>query len=384
MNVDPKGALEILSQLIRIRTLLPKGDELDIVKYIRTFFEGSGVKTSVYNLPGNRASMTAVLEGEDRGVNVGLAGHLDTFPILGEEQWEHPPFSADYAGGRVYGRGASNMKGGVTAMLLAFLYFMRMDKKPPCTITLCLMAGGDDASLPGARGLAANGALNGLSEIIFGEPTDNRIGIAQRGGVWLKVSVTGRASYACIPGVGIDAIAAFISLHKKVSEYINQNKYEHPYLGTPLCTITQIHGGVAVNSIAPECDGTIDIRLLPLQDNDDVVQFALDTARKIEERYEALKISIEVDHSNPTVAMPEDAQIIRDFEKLLKARGESTEKTGLFYYTDACALIPTLGIPFIFFGPGRDIYNIQKDESIELASVVKAAEVYISYIQGKG
>lgn len=272
------------------------------------------------------------------------------------------------------------MKGGIASMLLAFLFFIKNKISPPCDISLCLTAGGDDAGLIGARSLTESGALNDLTEIIFGEPTDNKIGIAQRGGIWLAISVTGRASYACIPGVGIDSVATFIDLHRKISSYINKEKYLHPYIGTPLCTITQIHGGVAINSIAPSCEGTIDIRLLPLQDNAEVIQYAKSAARNIEEHYDSLRISVSVEHSNATVAMPLDAQIVKDFEKILENRNESVKKMGLFYYTDACAMIPALGIPFIFFGPGKDIYNIQQDEYIDLDSVIKAAEVYVEYI----
>lgn len=375
-----KEALDMLCQLIRIRTLLPGGDELDLIKYIITLFDGAKAEKTIINHHGNRASLILKLKGKKQSRSIGFVGHLDTFPILGEEKWNHAPFSADYEDGKVYGRGSANMKGGITSMLLAFLYFVKNNITPPCDISLCLTAGGDDAGLMGARSLTASGALNGLTEMIFGEPTDNRIGIAQRGGIWLSVSVTGRASYACIPGVGIDSIATFIDFHKKISSFINKEKYSHPYIGTPLCTITQIHGGAAINSIAPSCDGTIDIRLLPLQDNEEVIQYAMSAARDIEKKYDALHISVTVEHSNTTVAMPPDAEIVRNFENILEGRGESAKKTGLFYYTDACAMIPALGIPFIFFGPGRDIYNIPQDEYIDLDSVIKAAEVYVEYL----
>ena len=63
--------------------------------------------------------------------------------------------------------------------------------------------------------------------------------------------------------------------------------------------------------------------------------------------------------------------------------GDKPQKTGLYYYTDACAIVPSLGVPFVFYGPGEDIYNIPNDESIALGSVIKAAKVYIEYIIGE-
>lgn len=383
-SVDKKQTLDILSQLIRIRTVLPQGDEMDMVKYILSLFPEKMLETKLIDHGNNRASLVASLPGANRGVKIALIGHMDTFPIIGVERWNHPPFAADYDGGVVYGRGASNMKGGIAAMLMVLLAFVKEGALPPCDVVLCLTADGDNAALTGARALAYSGYLSDISEMIFAEATGNKIAVAQRGGVWLHVRVTGKPSYACIPGIGMDALSKFIEFHSHIKNFVGCGRESHQYLGEPLCTITQLNSGVAMNVIAPEADGTIDIRLLPLQDNDEVIQFAFRKAAEMMAGNPPLKIVIEVMNSNPAVGMPEDSPMIRLFEKVVADFGGKPEKSGLLYYTDACAMVPVVGAPFLLFGPGDNIYHTMMDESVSLDSVVRAAEILIKYILERG
>lgn len=379
-NLKEEDALKILSQLIRIRTILPRGDEMDMIKYILSLLPKDKFEINIIENGANRASMVATLPGRNRKNKIAFVGHMDTFPAFNEDSWQHPPFAADYTGGSVYGRGASNMKGGITAMLMAVMAFTENNAEPPCDLILCLTADGDNAALTGARSVVKSGYLDGATQLIFGESTGNKIGIAQRGGIWLRIKVSGKACYACTPKAGTDALANFIELHRRINSYIHHGEYSHPYLGEPLCVITQLNGGIAMNVVPPLAEGTLDIRLLPLQDNDEVIQYAFDNATDMMDKNKSLKIGIEVESSNPTVAMPQDAYIIKRFENIISSMGDVPEKTGLYYYTDACAIVPSLGVPFIFMGPGENIYNILTDESVEIKSVLKSAQVYLRYI----
>lgn len=373
-------ALEILCQLVRIRTMLPRGDELDMVKYILALFDKDTLDVKIIDHGFNRASMAATLPGVNRSKKIALIGHMDTFPIFDEETWLHPPFAADYVDGRVYGRGAANMKGGITAMVMALQYFTRQKMRPPCDIMLCLTADGDSAALTGARSIADSGYLDGVTEAIFAEATDNKIAIAQRGGIWLKIKAKGKACYACIPGVGCDALQKFIELYNHIDGFVCKDGLTHKYLGRPLCSITQLSGGFAMNVIAPEAVGTLDVRLLPFQDNEDVIQYVRGKAREMTEKNADLSFEIEVVNSNLAVGMAEDAPMILGFSEAIRRSGRIPEKRGLFYFTDACAIIPKIGVPFVLFGPGDDVYNKLRNEYVELDSVLNAASTYINYI----
>lgn len=374
-------ALEILRQLIRIRTLLPKGDEMDMVKYVLSLFEEGVLHTKIIDHGMNRASLVATLPGLAGERKIALVGHMDTFPVFEENSWQFPPFAADYVDGKVYGRGASNMKGGITAMLMTLLFFTRQGIKPPHDIVLCLTADGDNVALTGARSIADGDYLNGVTEAIFAEATDNKIAVAQRGGVWLKIKVTGKACYACVPGVGSDALKNFIELYESINSFICKDNYMHKYLGRPLCSITQLKGGAAMNILASEAEGMLDIRLLPLQDNEDVIQFAQSKVLEMMEKDRALFFEIEVVSSDVAVGMPENAPMVRNFADAVRKAGRIPEKSGVYYFTDACAIIPKLGVPFVLYGPGESIvYDRLTSEFVVLDSVVEATKTYINYI----
>lgn len=380
-SLNEHNTLEILSQLIRIRTVLPWGDEKDMVKYILSLFPEGVLTTRLFDHGANRASLTALLPGKDSSRKITFVGHMDTFPIVGEEQWAHPPFAADFEDGIVYGRGASNMKGGIAAIVMTLLYFVKNNIVPPCDLILCLTADGDSAALTGARAIAKSAALAEATELIFAEATDSHIATAQRGGVWLRIKVTGMPSYACIPGVGVDALAKFLELHSYIKNYISRDSCSYQYLGDPLCTITQLKSGIAMNVIPDTAEGTVDIRLLPMQDNEDITAFAIDMAQEMMKEEPRLKIEIEVLSSNAAVGMPDDSPLVKRFEKVLaNSTGEQRKKRGLLYYTDACALVPVTGVPFLLFGPGANIYHTLIEESVSLASVVEAAKIFVKYI----
>lgn len=386
-NLNKDKALEILRQLIRIRTLLPNGDEMDMIKYVLSIFEKNVLELldiTIIDHGSNRGSLVATLPGLRRDRKIALVGHMDTFPIFDEKTWLHPPFSADYIDGKVYGRGAANMKGGITAILMTMLYFTQQGIRPPCDIVLTLTADGDNAALKGARNVVDGGYLDGVTEAIFAEATGNKIGIAQRGGVWLKIKATGRACYACVPGVGSDALKNFIELYNSINDFVCKDNYTHKYLGKPLCSITQLSGGVAMNIVAPEAEGTLDIRLLPLQDNEEIIQFAKDKAREMMEKDKELRFEIEVMSSNMAVGMPKNAPMIRKFAEAISSIGQTPKKTAIFYFTDACLIISKLGVPFVIHGPGEDIvYNELTNEFVELDAVINSAKTYINYIIGK-
>ena len=114
-------AREILGQLVRIRTTQPAGDEKDAVLFLKEIFAPFPGEIGVLDHGANRASMILTMPGRDRGRAVAVTGHLDTVNVDSEEVWTHAPFSAFCDGERIYGRGAANMKDGVTNIILTTL-----------------------------------------------------------------------------------------------------------------------------------------------------------------------------------------------------------------------------------------------------------------------
>ena len=170
-------AREILGQLIRIRTPQPGGDEKDAVLFLKELFSGFTSGITVIDHGANRASMMLTLPGQDRSRAVAIAGHLDTVNVDSEESWTHAPFSAFRDGDRLYGRGAADMKGGVTSIVLVALELFQNGFEPSMDVHFCFTADEEYGGM-GAQALCNSGKLDRVTEMVIVKPTNGRIGLA--------------------------------------------------------------------------------------------------------------------------------------------------------------------------------------------------------------
>ena len=387
INIDRERTLAVLQQLIRLRTVPPGWDEKDLVRYVVSLFPKGTLEIDIIDHGSNRASLVAVLPGENRRRRLAFAGHSDTLAVFHEEDWDYSPFGAHYHDGFVYGRGSSSMKGGIAAMVMAMLYFVERGETPPSDVILCLCADGDSAHFTGAKAIARGGFLEGVQEIIFAEPTEQQIGIAQRGGIWLRVHAKGRSCYACRSELGINALEKIIEFYKMLTDRLVNSvskRDEHPFFGKPTCTLTTLNAE-SQSFLIPDCaSGEIDIRVLPGQDSEEVVSLIRRTGEEMERSVPGLVMNITVTNNRHSIGMAPDSPMIKRFESVLCDMKKPVKKAGLFYMTDASILVPPLGVPFLFFGPGEDVYTCLKNERISIDSVVDTAEVFVRYIKKSG
>lgn len=372
------GAVEILQQLIRIRTNHCDGYEKDAVKYVLSLF-GDEMEFTVVEHGNNRASLVGELKGAVSDKKIALVGHLDTINNFGMELWSAPPFAADCVNGVVYGKGAANMKGGVTAIILALKSIIESGKIPPISVVMCLTAGGTRDGL-GAIALSEQGYLSGVIEAIFTNPTDGKIGTAQKGAVWSKIRVDGKTSFSASPMSGTNAIEALLEFYVKLKKFVVSGKSQkHHLLGLPTCSLTQLNSGLGeVNQIPPHAEGGIDIRFLPYQDPEEIVREHYRIAESLMNGYENLHINIDILKILHSITQPDDTAIFSRFSKTLTSLGEKPCKVGLNFFGDASYIVPRMGVPFIIYGPGLHVSAI--NENVPLSSVEKTAAILERYI----
>ena len=150
-----------------------------------------------------RANVLARIPGRTHTKAPLLNGHLDTVPHGGG--WSSSAGAATQRDGKIYGRGASDMKSGLAALLYAFWDFARSGKAPRRDVLFAGICDEESGGL-GACALAESGALNGVSSIVIGEPTELGMGLAAKGCLWLRLQVRGRTSHGAYPQRGINAI----------------------------------------------------------------------------------------------------------------------------------------------------------------------------------
>ena len=351
---------------------------MDAVKYISSLFSAK-IESSIIDHGNNRGSLIVEIKGQVPDKKIAIFGYLDTVKNIGMDSWEHPPFSADYVNGAIHGKGAANMKGGVTSAILVMTALSKTPP-PPLSVLMCLTADGTGDGL-GAIEIAEKGYLKGVIEAIFTNATREKIGISQKGALWIKVEVTGTTSYSASPASGTNAVEALILFCQRLRKaVIGQKNKKHLLLGLPSCTITQFNSGTGeVNQIPPYAAATIDIRFMPYQDPEAIINLHNDIARELSKTFGGINIKIEVLKVQNSVYIPENSAMVKRFSDTLLSMNKKSVLTGLNIFGDAAHVIPRTGVPFLIYGPGE--YSSAVNEKVSLKSVISVANVLVKYIQ---
>jgi len=199
---------ELLAQLIRFDTTNPPGNERDCIEWVRGLLEAQGVEVKLVSRDPQRPNLIARLPGEGVSPPLLLQGHVDVVAAAG--QWQHEPFSGEFADGFVWGRGALDMKGGVAMMLAAFMRIKAAGRRPPGDVILCLMADEEAGSDFGAEFLVREhpqlfeGVRYSIGEFGgFTMPLAGRsfypIMVAEKQVCWTRATFRGPAGHGSLP-----------------------------------------------------------------------------------------------------------------------------------------------------------------------------------------
>lgn len=373
-----KRAEDILKKLINTKTTNPYGNEIDMIKCILTFFP-KGINYEIIDHGNNRGSLIIEIKGKSQE-KIGFIGHIDTVPVSDESGWIYPPFDGVIEDGYMYGRGTSDMKGGVTAMILTALYFIENNITPSNSLKFVFTADEESGGM-GVKALRDRGLLKDISKVFIAEPSDEQIGICEKGAVWLNIHVRGKSSHGSKPELGLNAI-------EKLYEYVYRFKNtldldtKHPLLGNSSCAITLVSGGVKTNIIPEDARAALDIRTIPGFNNDEIIDNAYKIGKIMEKENEGMTVEIEIANNRPPLTMDKEDDFIKEIMSIYKELSYPIKFKGINFYTDASQLIPFHNIPFAIMGPGEENMCHQKNERIKIESIGKMTEFYISYIIG--
>ena len=371
--------LMILQNLIRIRSCLPEGDELDVVKYIASIFEPYGVPVNIVRHGNNRASMVLSLRGGESGVKRALMAHLDTVNPLEPRRWLHAPFAADFDGEKVYGCGASSSMGGVAAICAAALSLLEAGRLPSGETRLCFTAGGDDDGM-GAKSLLEGGFLEGISEVIFADPTGLGIATAQKGAVWMKAEVLGRRVHVLEAEKGVDALYWLLEFVRRIKGLLKEAR-PHSLLGGSTVYLTGVFTSEKERCILPESAcGNIDIRLIPSVDLAVFIQNIDRLIAAMTKEVPGLSINYSILNARPPVGVSADSPLVRRIESICRRERIENARSGLGYFSDSSVVVKELGVPFVILGPGERVFDDKMDEYVYMDKVCAAQKIYEKYM----
>ena len=361
------NCLSLTRKLLSFNTINPPGYERDCAKYLGKLLEDRGFKNSYYEFNEKRTSLIAHIEGYGNKAPICFAGHMDTVP-LGSTRWEKDPFSGEVDGDRIYGRGASDMKGGLAAMVIAALRLSKISKRK-AGMTLVFTAG-EETGCQGAYHLARlNNVLRQTGAVIIGEPTANYPFVGHKGALWLEIRTSGVTAHGSMPEQGDNAIYKAAQVVTKLQKY-RFNTTPHPLLGAPTLNVGTISGGLNINSVPDRTAIGIDIRTIPGQSNS-VVYESLQS-------YLGAGVEIErIVDAESVITDPKNEWVQGVFDIMESYFKERPVARGITYFTDASVLTSALGNPpTLILGPGEPTMAHKSDEFCYISKLEEAEEAY--------
>lgn len=358
---------DLTQTMVRFNTVNPPGNEQACAAYVGRLLEDAGLQTSAHETAAGRTTIVARLQGSTGAPALCLTGHLDTVPV-GSEPWDRDPFAGEVGEGRVHGRGASDMKGGVAALVVAAQRLARMPNRPTLVVA---MTAGEETGCEGAFHLVrTTDALKGVGAILVAEPTGNYPMVGHRGALWLELRVRGKSAHGSTPERGISAIHRAARGLVRL-EGMRLDERTDALLGAASLNVGTIVGGSSPNVVADLVTLGVDVRTLPRQRHEDLVQ-RLCAAFDCDVEVTTL---IDV----PSVLTPPDHPWIQlVFEVMEPMLGEAPQARTAPFFTDAAALRQAAtGAPTVILGPGEPELAHSPNESCSIERMEVAAEAYV-------
>lgn len=355
---------ELLVEMVRIPSPNPPGGEAEMADFVADYLEGAGLEVSRVPLAPGRESVVGRLPGREPGGLV-LCGHLDTVAIQ-EESWSVPPLAGHKEGGRVYGRGAADMKAGVAGLLLAARWAAGLPEAPKKSLVLALTAD-EERGYAGARTLAEGGHLDDAEFLLIAEPSDGTVYLGQKGELWIKAVFQGMAAHGSVPQLGVNAALPAAEFALEAVEGIRA--LPPGPRGRTSVNLGRIAGGWQVNVVPDRAEVELDVRTASTEHRDLVLGLVEELGRRAAANRGG-SFSYELTNDRAPIETQEDAPYLRE---LLAAVAESlgeAPKTGIApYSTDAVEIVPRLGIPLVIYGPGSIAQAHRPNEYVELSSL---------------
>jgi len=373
----PKGdAVALLRELVRIDSRNPSlsdgaPGEAHVAAALAETLRAWGLKADVVNAAPGRPNVIAVVKGTGGGKSLMFNGHID---VVGVEGMTHAPFDAFERDGRIYGRGSSDMKGGVAAMCAAA---SRLAGRLKGDLIIAAVADEEWRSA-GTAALVASGVR--ADAAIVTEPTRLRIMPAHKGFAWIEVRVGGKAAHGSRWDIGVDAIRLAGLLLAELDRIDTEDlpRKTHGLLGRPSLHAGEIAGGLGISTYPDRCIVRLERRTIPGESADDARREVQAACDKVGARRAGFHAEVELTFSQPPSDVAVDAPVVRALSDVLRGRKLETNVAGMSAWTDA-ALLNAAGIPAICFGPGDMGLAHAAEEYIESREVEQAANILESF-----
>ena len=405
MALDP---VELLQQLIQIPSINPMGQDVHgphigearLTDFLQDQIERLGLPWLRQRVHPGRDNLVALLRGnppiQDGGEFLLWDVHQDTVPVDGMTV---DPFGGELRDGRVYGRGACDVKGSMAAMLAAVSRAEQANVQSGSSPTIAIaFTVNEECGFTGVEACCRLMQQNGMQDAaivggtispaemfprlpdaaIVAEPTEFKVVVAHQGVVRLRCHTIGRAAHTSRPEAGINAIygmAQIVQTIERLDVALQESGPFHPLCGRPTACVSTIHGGVGINTVPERATIEIDRRIGPDERPEKAYE---DISRLIREQADVGRCRVEIDPPSMQSRGLSDKQnqaLGKSLASLVEKHRRPGELIGVPYATDAPSIAAT-GVPTVVFGPGSIAQAHTADEFIEVDALQFATEVF--------
>lgn len=368
---------KITQEMVRMSTV--NDNEKTLAQWIKGKLDEYHIPGSIDPIIGNRANVIGKMEGMGERKALLLNGHLDTVPP-GDLGWTVDPFSGVLKDGKVFGRGTTDMKGGLAAMIVAMKMVKENGLKLKGDLIFAGTAGEETDSI-GAHQFVDEGGLDGVGEIIIGEPSACCVNIAEKGALWIEVTTIGKLAHGAFPDQGINAIDHMHRLLAHIYQ-LDLDHGEHGILGKPTMNVATIHGGDKTNTVPEKCVVTMDIRTIPGMEHENITGRIQSILEELSREIEDFQGELKITNDRPPVSTREEDEFVQLALQVNRDLfGRASVPGGVNFYTDASVFLPHREIPCILYGPGDSAMAHQINEYVEVESLYEAVRFYYEMIR---
>ncbi len=394
--VDEAYTVDLARRLVQTPSVYrpsdPAANETAAAELVARELRPLGLAVHLEEAAPGRPNVIADWEGAGDGPLLILEGHTDVVTEGDPAAWSVPPFGGVIAGGRLYGRGAADMKGGVAAAIGAVRAIRDARARLVGRIRLAIVAD-EEGMMLGIKAFIRNGWARGAAGAIVCEPEDNRVCLVQKGALRALARFRGRMAHGAMPESGVNPIppaSAFVGRAVALEAEYRTRHGRHPLLGEPSVTPTVFQAGDPAQLNVMHADALVglDIRTIPGQAHAEIHADLAAAAAAAAAAVPGCRGDLKVIEERPWTETPPGAPIVQAVERACRrVQGRPPRRGGVPGATDGTFLHAWANVPIVTIGPGDVTIPHQVDEFVRIADLVEACRIFAAsacYLLGGG